>query len=173
MGLVFGTLKSELIQNPNVLNGISKPNHSKSEQNVHHFVQILNGLDNLSTICNPNAFQNTNPLKHLKSKVMDIRVLTVIQTVVGKLFNIVQNHFTQVMDDPLRLSIFSSYFLHQQIVLFQLVNHYLSQLDSTELHRRGFAQAIGNLPAAVLKGRLATVLPSLINRTKVGRVSAI
>ena len=104
---------------------------------------------------------------------MDIRVLTVIQIVVGKLFNIVQNHFTQFMDDPLRLSILSSYFLHQQIALFQLVNHYLSQLDSTELHRRGFAQAIGNLPAAVLKGRLATVLPSLINRTKVGRVSAI
>ena len=68
VGLVFGTLKSELIQNPNVLNGISKPNHSKSEQNVHHFVQILNGLDNLSTICNPNAFQNTNALKHFNTE---------------------------------------------------------------------------------------------------------
>ena len=57
--------------------------------------------------------------------------------------------------------------------LLQLVNHYLSQLDTTELHRRGFAQAIGNLPTFVLKGRLATVLPSLINRTKVGRVVGV
>ena len=40
-------------------------------------------------------------------------------------------------------------------------------MDTSELHRRGFSQAIGNLPAFVLKGRLATVLPALIERTKV------
>jgi hypothetical protein len=49
----------------------------------------------------------------------------------------------------------------------QLIHHYLSQLDISELHRRGFSLAIGNLPQCILKGRLATVLPALIGRTKV------
>ena len=48
-----------------------------------------------------------------------------------------------------------------------MIHHYLSQLDVSEQHRRGFSQAVGNLPKFILEGRLATVLPALIERTKV------
>ena len=46
-----------------------------------------------------------------------------------------------------------------------LIQHFISQLDNSELHRRGFALAIGSLPANVLKGRLDKILPTLIDKT--------
>ncbi len=48
-----------------------------------------------------------------------------------------------------------------------MTKHYLSKLDASELHRRGFTQAIGNLPGFVLRGRLDMILPALINRCKI------
>lgn len=49
--------------------------------------------------------------------------------------------------------------------LDSLIQHYTSQLDVSELHRRGFSLAIGSLPTFALKGRLDFILPTLIGRT--------
>ena len=46
-----------------------------------------------------------------------------------------------------------------------LFSHYLTQLDGSENHRRGFALALGSLPKNVLEGRLDKLLPALIDKT--------
>ena len=46
--------------------------------------------------------------------------------------------------------------------LDHLLEHYMSSLDQRELHRRGFALALGSLPKTVLQGRLDKVLSVLV-----------
>ena len=46
--------------------------------------------------------------------------------------------------------------------LDHLLEHYMSSLDQSELHRRGFALALGSLPKTVLQGRLDKVLSVLV-----------
>ena len=48
-----------------------------------------------------------------------------------------------------------------------LIQHFMSNLDNSELHRRGFSLALGSLPSNVLKGRLDKILPVLIAKTKI------
>ena len=48
-----------------------------------------------------------------------------------------------------------------------LLQQYISQLDSSELHLRGFALALGSLPQNLLEGRLHQLLPILIEKTKI------
>ena len=57
--------------------------------------------------------------------------------------------------------------------LGQILEHYLSSLDQSELHRRGFSLALGNLPKTVLKGHLDKVLSVLIEKTKITKTTEV
>ena len=64
-------------------------------------------------------------------------------------------------------SFVEEYFSSDSSKLDALIKHYVSQLDTSELHLRGFALALGSLPQNVLRGRLHQLLPVLIERTAV------
>ncbi len=57
------------------------------------------------------------------------------------------------------------YFAADPAKLDSLLKHYMSQLDRSELHRRGFALALGSLPKFAIQGRLDKILAALIQRT--------
>ena len=70
-------------------------------------------------------------------------------------------------------SFVNEYFTPQ--TLDHLLEHYMSSLDQSELHRRGFALALGSLPKTVLQGRLDKVLSVLVREIclrKIGPFSA-
>ena len=54
----------------------------------------------------------------------------------------------------------------------EVLKSYLSNLDTSELHRRGFSLAIGSLPEFALVGRLDQILVALIGRCTVTPCSA-
>ena len=57
--------------------------------------------------------------------------------------------------------------------LDNLISHFTSQLDQSELHLRGFSLALGSLPRNVLEGRLEQLLPILIDKTKIEKKSEL
>lgn len=63
----------------------------------------------------------------------------------------------------------NEYFSGNKGALDGLLNHYTSQLNASELHLRGFALALGSLPANILNGRLHLLLPILMERTKISK----
>lgn len=48
-----------------------------------------------------------------------------------------------------------------------ILDEYLNELDSSELHRRGFATALGSFPEFALRGRVGDVLKKLIKCTEI------
>ena len=49
----------------------------------------------------------------------------------------------------------------------QMVNDYLSDIDNSELHRRGISLALGSMPKFALEGRLEDILKRLVKCTEI------
>ena len=67
----------------------------------------------------------------------------------------------------------NEYFAKDKTKVDALLDHYTSQLDTGELHLRGFALALGSLPQTVLQGRLDKLLPILIDKTNITKKSEL
>ena len=67
----------------------------------------------------------------------------------------------------------NEYFAKDKRKVDALLDHYTSQLDTGELHLRGFALALGSLPQTVLQGRLDKLLPILIDKTNITKKSEL
>jgi hypothetical protein len=67
----------------------------------------------------------------------------------------------------------NEYFSSKPDNLNNLMSHYMSQLDVSEINRRGFALALGSLPKNVIQGRLDKILSALIEKTKVTKATEL